>query len=98
MLGLLLIPVGLLISLVSFRKTKTKWGHCSTRGIIQFNWLIMMAPNEVIDYLVAHEVSHLVHMNHSTDYWRVVSSLCPNYKIHRDWLRENEHRFRLLSE
>ena len=77
---------------VVFRKTKTKWGHCCQDGTIQYNWLVMMAPKEVIDYLVAHETSHLRHMNHSTKFWETVESVCPNYKIHRSWFAEHGHR------
>ena len=78
---------------VRFRKTKSKWGHCSAQGIIQFNWLIMMAPESVVDYLIAHEVCHLVHMNHSAEYHALLASVCDDYQESRLWLRQNEHRF-----
>lgn len=77
---------------VIFRKTRTKWGHCTHDGIIQYNWLAMMAPREVVDYLVAHETSHLKHLNHSKRFWTTVEKLCPNYIEHRYWLRDNGHR------
>jgi len=77
---------------VRFRKTKTKWGHCTSEGTIQFNWLIMLAPNSIIDYIIIHEVCHLIHMNHSRRYWKKVESLCPEYKDYVEWLRANEHR------
>ncbi len=70
---------------VIFRKTKTKWGHCGSDGTIQYNWLTMMAPKEVIDYLIAHESCHLVHMNHSKRFWQTVASVCPDYKNLKDW-------------
>lgn len=77
---------------VVFRKTKTKWGHCSHEGNIQYNWLAMMAPKPVVDYLVAHETSHLKHMNHSARFWKSVESLCPDYSELRNWLGDNGHR------
>ena len=77
---------------VSFRKTRTKWGHCCEDGDIQFNWLLMLAPKQVLDYLIAHETSHLRYLNHSTRFWNTVGELCPDYKKHREWLTENGHR------
>jgi predicted metal-dependent hydrolase len=76
---------------VRLRRTKTKWGHCTASGTIQYNWQIMAAPEPVIDYLVAHEVSHLVHPNHSAHFWAQVERLCPDYKIHRQWLKSRGH-------
>lgn len=78
---------------VVFRKTKSKWGHCCEDGTIQYNWLTMMAPREVVDYLIAHETSHLRHLNHSQKFWNTVGTLCPNYKDLRHWLTDNGHRF-----
>ena len=78
---------------VVFRKTKTKWGHCQSDGTIQYNWLTMMAPKPVIDYLIAHECSHLVHMNHSKAFWQTVNSVCPDYRNLKDWLSTYGHRF-----
>ena len=77
---------------VTYRKTRTKWGHCDESGDIQFNWLLMLAPKPVLDYLIAHETSHLRYLNHSARFWRTVESLCPRYKEHRDWLTNNGHR------
>lgn len=76
---------------IRLRKTKTKWGHCTAKGIIQYNWLIIAAPESIVDYLVAHEVSHLVHLNHSPAFWRVVESLQPDYKNQRAWLKARGH-------
>jgi len=77
---------------VTFRKTRTKWGHCDEDGDIQFNWLLMLAPKPVLDYLIAHETSHLRYLNHSARFWNTVQQLCPDYKKHREWLSENGHR------
>ena len=83
--------LGKRISNVQFRRTKTKWGHCTSRGIIQYNWLIMMAPEPIIDYLIAHEVSHLVHPNHSPKFWQLVVQLNPDFKKHKQWLLQHGH-------
>lgn len=83
------------LSDIRFRKTKTKWGHCTAQGRIQYNWQIMMAPESVIDYLVSHEVSHLKYMDHSARFWTHVENLHPTYKEDRVWLRHNGHRLTL---
>lgn len=72
---------------VSIRATRTKWGHCTSRGAIQYNWQIILAPESIVDYLVAHEVSHLRHHNHSRAFWQLVESVCPDYVQCRRWLR-----------
>ncbi len=77
---------------VCLRKTKRKWGHCTSGGVLQLNWLIMLAPNAVVDYLIAHEVCHLQHMNHSKQFWALVDSVCPDSKRYVEWLKANEHR------
>lgn len=76
---------------VRLRLTKTKWGHCTAEGIIQYNWQIMAAPEPVVDYLVAHEVSHLVHLNHSPAFWELVGRLHPGYEKQLNWLRRKGH-------
>jgi predicted metal-dependent hydrolase len=83
------------LSDIRFRRTKTKWGHCTNQGRIQYNWQIMMAPESVIDYLVAHEVCHLQHLNHSRAFWHLVHRAHPNFNHDRRWLRDNGHRLRL---
>jgi predicted metal-dependent hydrolase len=72
---------------VSTRATRTKWGHCTSRGAIQYNWQIILAPEPIVDYLVAHEVSHLRHHNHSRAFWQLVESVCPDYVHCRAWLK-----------
>lgn len=78
---------------VVFRKTRSKWGHCCQDGTIQYNWLAMMAPRDVVNYLVAHETSHLRHLDHSQRFWDTVKSVCTNYKELKIWLADNGHRF-----
>ena len=74
---------------IRFRRTKTKWGHCTSKGVIQYNWLIMGAPLSVIDYLIYHELSHLIHPNHSQAFWQHVEGMCPDYKNQQAWLKQN---------
>jgi predicted metal-dependent hydrolase len=80
------------IGTIHFRRTRSKWGHCTSEGNLQFNWLIIMAPPEVIDYLIIHEISHLKHMNHSGVFWQRVERFCPHHRQHRGWLKKNGHR------
>lgn len=77
---------------VKFRRTKRKWGHCTSKGVIQFNWLVMGAPESVIEYLVVHEVAHLKHQHHQAKYWTFVERHCPCYQKEDRWLKENGHR------
>lgn len=83
------------IRTIQFRKTKSKWGHCTNKGEIQLNWLLIMAPPEVMDYVIIHEICHLTHMNHSKAYWQLVEKLCPNYQAHKNWLCDNGHKISL---
>lgn len=83
------------ISDIRFRKTRSKWGHCTNQGVIQFNWLIVLAPLAIIDYLIIHELSHLKHMNHSALFWQRVQQFCPDYLQRRQWLKENGHSLSL---
>ena len=86
------LQVGSRLKEVVFRKTRSKWGHCTSSGRIQFNWLIMLAPDAIIDYMICHEVCHLLHMNHSRQFWAAVESVCPDYRLYMKWLKSNEHR------
>lgn len=79
--------MGLRFSEVSVKATRSKWGHCTSAGAIQYNWQILLAPEAVVDYLVAHEVSHLRHHNHSPAFWALVARVCPDYLALRRWLK-----------
>lgn len=79
--------IGCTVNSVVIKDTKSRWGSCSTRRNINYNWRIVLAPAEVIDYLVCHEVAHLAHQDHSPAFWACVGSLCPGYKESRAWLR-----------
>ena len=87
------LGVGRKIREIKLRKTKSKWGHCTSKGDMQYNWLIMMAPYSVVDYIITHEVCHLIHMDHSRRFWNLVDSVCPNSENYMRWLKDHEHRF-----
>ena len=72
---------------LSLRDTRSRWGSCSSKGDLMFSWRLIMAPPAVLDYVAAHEVAHLVEMNHSPAFWAVCAKLCPGYEHHRAWLR-----------
>lgn len=74
---------------------RTKWGGCSRRKNLSFNWRLIMAPPAVLDYIVVHELAHLVEPYHSTKFWLIVRSYCPRFEEHRAWLRNNEDRLKL---
>ena len=76
---------------VRFRKTKTQWGHCTRKGIVQLNQLILLTPMFVIDYLIIHELSHLKHLNHSKRFWTLVEKYCPDYQQAEVWLKQHGH-------
>lgn len=82
---------------ISLRDTRSRWGSCSSQGNLSYSWRLIMAPEDVLDYVAAHEVAHLQHMDHSSAFWNLVEDLCPSYRTPRTWLRENGahlHRFR----
>lgn len=71
---------------ISIRDQRTRWGSCSGRGDLSFSWRLILAPPEILDYVVSHEVAHLVHMDHSAAFWRTVETMYPDYRAARDWL------------
>lgn len=87
--------IGHKVARVTVRDTKSRWGSCSSTGNLSFSWRLIFAPEEVIDYVVAHEVAHLAEMNHGPRFWRLVESLVPGNAQPRAWL--DRHRARLLS-
>jgi predicted metal-dependent hydrolase len=74
------------ISRVSVRDQASRWGSCSTTGVLSYSWRLIFAPPFVLDYLAAHEVAHLVEMNHSRAFWRLVGRICPNTARAKTWL------------
>lgn len=87
--------IGVNYHAVRFKHQRTRWGSCSSKGNINLNWLIIMAPDEVMDYIIIHELSHLCHMNHSQPFWDLVKRFNPNYKYARLWLKMNGDKLKL---
>ena len=73
---------------ITIREQKTRWGSCSSKGNLNFNCLLMLAPPEVLDYVVVHELCHRKQMNHSKAFWAEVEKVCPDYKAAKKWLKE----------
>ncbi|RCW88682.1 M48 family metallopeptidase [Paracoccus lutimaris] len=76
---------------LSLRDTRSRWGSCTHDGRLMFSWRLAMAPPEVLDYVAAHEVAHLAHMDHSPAFWAATARLMPDYAHHRAWLRSHGH-------
>lgn len=81
--------MGLAYRAVRIKDQRTLWGSCSREGNLNFNWRVVLAPPEVLDYLVIHELAHLREMNHSRRFWAHVAAQCPDWRAHRKWLREH---------
>lgn len=77
---------------IRFSGARTRWGSCTNRGHLSFSWRLVMAPEEVVTYVVVHELAHLVHHNHSKRFWKLVEKMNPSFKQQRRWLRENGHK------
>lgn len=74
---------------ISLKDTKSRWGSCSQRGNLNFNWRLIMAPKSVLQYVVIHEAAHFEHMNHSVNFWNLVAQRCPTFRKEKSWLREH---------
>lgn len=74
---------------ITIRNQKTRWGSCSGKGNLNFNCLLMLAPEKVIDYVVVHELCHLIEMNHSKAFWEQVERVMPDYKVQKQWLKDH---------
>ena len=77
---------------IVIKKQKKRWGSCSSKKNLNFNWKIIMAPISVIEYLVVHELVHLIHPNHSKKFWQTVAEIIPDYEAKKEWLRINGRR------
>ena len=73
---------------ISVRSFKSRWGSCDKKGEVVFNWNIIKAPHSIVDYVVIHELCHLIHPNHSKDFWQLVDRFDTDYLGHRQWLKE----------
>ncbi|MEM9497831.1 MAG: SprT family zinc-dependent metalloprotease [Pseudomonadota bacterium] len=92
--------LGKAYSRISLRDTRSRWGSCTAEGRLMYSWRLVLAPQEVLNYVAAHEVAHLAEMNHSAAFWSLVARLYPDYDTPRRWLRENGadlHRYRFRT-
>jgi predicted metal-dependent hydrolase len=81
--------IGARIRKISLRDTRSRWGSCTRSGNLSFSWRLVFAPPEILDYLVAHEVAHLKHLNHGPAFWRLVAKLCPHWQESRRWIKRH---------
>ena len=81
--------VGVTYGRITIRRQRTRWGSCSAKGNLNFNCLLLLAPPEVLDYVVIHELCHRKEMNHSARFWAEVERICPDHSSCRKWLKEN---------
>jgi hypothetical protein len=81
--------IGIIPQQIIIRTQEKRWGSCSHSGVLRFNWKIIMAPISVLDYVIVHELCHLVIKNHSDQFWNKLCSIIPDYKKKRQWLKEN---------
>ena len=80
---------------IMITSAEKRWGSCSSRKHLNFSWRLIMAPIEIIDYVVVHELAHLKELNHSSRFWDLVGSMLPEYKKCKKWLRNNSFKFYL---
>ena len=88
--------IGFTYQQVKITSARRRWGSCSPRGTLCFTWRLVMAPLPVIDYVVAHELAHLLEKSHSRRFWAQVQTILPDYKACRDWLKVNGSMLSLL--
>jgi len=87
--------IGVTYERIRIAGPKTRWGSCSSKGTLSFNWKLMLAPPKVLDYVVVHELCHIKEMNHSPRFWKLVEEIMPDYKEYRTWLKENGNTLQL---
>jgi len=76
---------------IEIKTYRARWGSCNSRGQVQFNWKLMMAPSAVVDSVVVHELCHLLHMHHGPEFWHQVKRVLPSYQDARQWLKDEGH-------
>ncbi|MBO5372257.1 MAG: M48 family metallopeptidase [Lachnospiraceae bacterium] len=81
------------VNRIAIKEQKTRWGSCSSKGNLNFNWKLVLMPERIQDYVVVHELAHRKEMNHSPAFWAIVEEIQPDYKERRAWLREHEREF-----
>lgn len=78
---------------IFIKDQKTCWGSCSRQGNLNFNWRLILMPEEILDYVVVHELAHRKQLNHSPEFWKLVEKVLPDYKLRRQWLKKNGSYF-----
>jgi len=91
------VIMGLSYNSILIRGQKTRWGSCSAKGNITLNWKLLMAPPEIVDYVIIHELAHRKHMNHSKKFWQFVERYCPRWRECRKWLTKHEDELKSSS-
>src|SRR5512145_2826399 len=81
--------MGLSFACIRISSARTRWGSCSSRGTLSFTWRLVLAPAEIVDYVVVHELAHLRQPNHSPHFWAIVAEFIPDYKQRRAWLKKH---------
>ncbi len=89
------MALGVAYTRITVRDQRSRWGSCSSKGVLSFNWRLVLAPHDVLDYVVVHEVCHLVEHNHGDCFWQLVERRRPRYRESRQWL--DEHGWELLA-
>lgn len=84
--------VGVETGVIRIKPFKSRWGSCTPYGDLEFNWLIVLAPNRVVDYVVIHELCHLIQHDHSPKFWKEIERVMPDYQECKEWLKENGHK------
>jgi predicted metal-dependent hydrolase len=81
--------MGVTYGRITIRNQRTRWGSCSAKGNLNFNCLLTLVPEEVMNYVIVHELCHLIEMNHSPAFWTQVEKVMPDYGVHKKWLKDN---------
>ena len=81
--------LGLKFKKITVKDQRSRWGSCSSSGVLSYSWRLILCPTDVLDYVTAHEVAHLKEMNHSPNFWALVHKTMPNYEAPKTWLRKN---------
>lgn len=89
--------MGVTYGTISIRQQATRWGSCSSRGNLNFNWTLILTPEPLQDYVVVHELAHRLEMNHSDRFWKIVESQIPDYKERRNLLKTYENQVTVME-
>ena len=87
--------LGVTYSRLTLRDQRSRWGSCSSKGALSFNWRLVLAPHDVLDYVVVHEICHLLQLNHGAEFWKLVEKRRPSYRESRQWL--DDHGWEILA-